>query len=85
MAQSEIVWEKVGDNQSLLQSAKNSASFETYADQAEIWETRLMTIDHILTSLSQIQRKWVAFHCIFVATSLNLYAVPFNIIEFDLR
>lgn len=48
---------KVGDNQSLLQSAKNSASFETYADQAEIWETRLAAIDHILTCLSQIQRK----------------------------
>lgn len=47
----------MGDNQCLLQSAKNSSAYESYADQAEIWESRLASIDHILTSLSQIQRK----------------------------
>lgn len=49
---------QVGDNQLLLQSAKNSSAFESYADQAEIWESRLASIDRILTSLSQIQRKY---------------------------
>lgn len=48
---------QVGDNQSLLQSAKNSSAFDSYADQAGIWEMRLNSIDQILTSLSQIQRK----------------------------
>lgn len=48
---------QVGDNQCLLQSAKNSSAYESYADQAEIWESRLASIDHILTSLSHIQRK----------------------------
>lgn len=48
---------KIGDNQSLLQAAKNSSAYESYADQAEIWESRLNSIDHILNSLSHIQRK----------------------------
>lgn len=51
------VLNKIGDNQSLLQSAKNSAAFDTFADQAEIWEHRLNSLDNILTSLSQAQRK----------------------------
>ena len=51
------VLNKIGDNQCLLQSAKNSSAFDSYSDQAEIWESRLATLDHILTSLSQIQRK----------------------------
>uniref|UniRef100_A0A1B0DN78 Dynein heavy chain, cytoplasmic n=1 Tax=Phlebotomus papatasi TaxID=29031 RepID=A0A1B0DN78_PHLPP len=48
---------KIGDNQCLLQSAKNSAAFEAFSDQAEIWEGRLASLDRILTSLSQIQRN----------------------------
>lgn len=51
------VLNRIGDNQSLLQSAKNSSSFEAFSDQATIWETRLATLDAVLTSLNQIQRK----------------------------
>lgn len=48
---------KIGDNQCLLQAAKNSTSIEKFSDQAEIWESRLANLDYILTSLSQTQRK----------------------------
>lgn len=51
------VLNKIGDNQSLLQSAKNSAAFEAFSDQAELWESRLNTLDAILTSLNQSQRR----------------------------
>lgn len=51
------VLNKIGDNQSLLQSAKNSAAFETFSDQADLWESRLNTLDMLLTSLSQSQRR----------------------------
>lgn len=51
------VLNKIGDNQSLLQSAKNSAAFEAFSDQAELWESRLNSLDAILTSLNQSQRR----------------------------
>lgn len=52
---------KIGDNQSLLQSAKNSAAFEAFSDQAELWESRLNSLDSILTSLNQSQRRYELF------------------------
>lgn len=54
-----VIFCKIGDNQSLLQSVKNSADYETFSERAEIWETRLADLDKYLTSLVQIQRKWV--------------------------
>lgn len=51
------VLNKIGDNQSLLQSAKNSAAFESFSDQAELWESRLNTLDALLSSLNHSQRR----------------------------
>lgn len=51
------VLNKIGDNQSLLQSAKNSAAFDTFSDQAGLWESRLNTLDVLLSSLSHSQRR----------------------------
>lgn len=48
---------KIGDNQSLLQSVKNSADYESFSERANIWETKLGDLDYYLTSLMQIQRK----------------------------
>ncbi|KAJ8913453.1 hypothetical protein NQ315_013832 [Exocentrus adspersus] len=48
---------KIGDNQSLLQSVKNSADYESFAERASLWENKLGDLDHYLTSLAQIQRK----------------------------
>lgn len=76
---------QVGDNQCLLQSAKNSAAFESYSDQAEIWESRLAAIDHILTSLSQIQRKWIYLEPIFGTENLMAEGAMFKQINKDFR
>lgn len=48
---------KIGDNQSLLQSVKNSADYDSFSERAEIWEKKLTDLDKFLTSLAQIQRK----------------------------
>lgn len=50
---------KIGDNQSLLQSVKNSADYDSFLERAEIWEQKLLDLDKYVTSLAQIQRKSV--------------------------
>ncbi|CAD7084661.1 unnamed protein product [Hermetia illucens] len=79
------VLNKIGDNQSLLQSAKNSAAFDTFADQAEIWEHRLNSLDNILTSLSQAQRKWVYLEPVFGAGTLKNEEALFRRIDKDFQ
>ncbi|GAB0096653.1 Cytoplasmic dynein 2 heavy chain 1 [Sergentomyia squamirostris] len=76
---------KIGDNQCLLQSAKNSAAFEAFSDQAEIWEGRLATLDRILASLSQIQRKWIYLEPIFSGGTLRTEEAIFLRIDKDFR
>jgi dynein heavy chain 2 len=49
---------KIGDNQSLLQSVKNSADYESFSERASLWENKLATLDQNLTLLAQIQRKY---------------------------
>lgn len=48
---------KIGDNQSLLQSVKNSADYESFSERASIWENKLALLDQVLTLMAQIQRK----------------------------
>lgn len=48
---------KIGDNQSLLQSVKNSADYDSFSERAELWEKKLTDLDKLLTVLAQIQRK----------------------------
>lgn len=48
---------KIGDNQTLLQSVKNSADYDSFFERAEIWERKLLDLDQLTSSLSQIQRK----------------------------
>uniref|UniRef100_A0A915IXT0 Dynein heavy chain linker domain-containing protein n=1 Tax=Romanomermis culicivorax TaxID=13658 RepID=A0A915IXT0_ROMCU len=55
----------VSDNQSLLQSLKDSSFYRLFADKAEIWESRLVDLEEYLKSLNQIQRKWVYLEPIF--------------------
>lgn len=50
---------KIGDNQSLLQSVKNSADYDSFSERAEIWEKKLTDLEKCLTALAQIQRKYV--------------------------
>uniref|UniRef100_A0A1I8MV06 Dynein heavy chain, cytoplasmic n=1 Tax=Musca domestica TaxID=7370 RepID=A0A1I8MV06_MUSDO len=79
------VLNKIGDNQSLLQSAKNSAAFEAFSDQAELWESRLNTLDTILTSLNQSQRRWVYLEPVFEAGTLKNEEALFKRIDKDFR
>lgn len=48
---------QVGDHQSLLQSVKNSADYESFMDKANIWENKLANLDHHLSAMAQIQKK----------------------------
>ena len=55
----------MGDHQCLLQSLKDSPYFSGFADKAALWEGRLAELDHHLTHLNQIQRRWVYLEPIF--------------------
>ncbi|XP_065356058.1 cytoplasmic dynein 2 heavy chain 1 [Calliphora vicina] len=79
------VLNKIGDNQSLLQSAKNSAAFEAFSDQAGLWESRLNSLDVILTSLNQSQRRWVYLEPVFEAGTLKNEEALFKRIDKDFR
>lgn len=76
---------QIGDNQSLLQSAKNSIAFDEYLDQANIWETRLVNLDNIVNGLSQIQRKWIYLEPIFGGENLLADGALFRQINKDFR
>ena len=45
----------VGDNQSLLLSLKESQYFKNFADEAKVWEERLVCLDGLLHLLNPIQ------------------------------
>lgn len=59
------VLNKVGDNQCLLQSLKDTPYYHHFMDRASIWETRLADLDLYLQNLNLIQRKWVYLEPIF--------------------
>ncbi|XP_018579489.1 cytoplasmic dynein 2 heavy chain 1 [Anoplophora glabripennis] len=79
------VLNKIGDNQSLLQSVKNSADYESFAEKANIWENKLGDLDHYLTSLAQVQRKWVYLEPIFGSGTLSQEKSRFDRIDRDFR
>lgn len=59
------IMSKVGDNQCLLQSIKNSSNYSEYNDRVSLWEKKLYNVDHNLRNLNQVQRKWVYLEPIF--------------------
>lgn len=65
----ELVLE-LGDKQSLLASLKESQFFKAFADQGATYEAKLAALDHHLTLLNAIQRKWVYLEPIFARGSL---------------
>ncbi|KAF5283232.1 hypothetical protein FQA39_LY17379 [Lamprigera yunnana] len=62
---------KIGDNQSLLQSVKSSTDYSSSSERAEMWETRLADLEEYLTLLAQIQRKWIYLEPIFGGGTLD--------------
>ncbi|XP_015834463.1 cytoplasmic dynein 2 heavy chain 1 [Tribolium castaneum] len=74
---------KIGDNQSLLQSVKNSADYDSYSERASLWENKLAMLDQNLSLLAQIQRKWVYLEPIFGGGTLIQEKSRFDKIDKD--
>lgn len=76
---------QVGDNQSLLQSLKDSPYYEGFADKASLWETRLAELDECLLNLNQVQRRWVYLEPIFGRGALPKEQGRFRRVDGDFR
>lgn len=76
---------KIGDNQCLLQSAKNTVINDSFLDQLELWENKLNILSFILNNLSQIQKKWIYLEPIFANGTLRQGDTYFNRIDKDFR
>lgn len=76
---------QVGDNQSLLQSLKDSPYYKNFADRASVWETKLADLDECLRNLNTVQRKWVYLEPIFSRGALPSEASRFSRIDDDFR
>lgn len=59
------IMSKVGDNQCLLQSIKNSPNYAEFIDRSTLWERKLFNVDHNLRNINLVQRKWVYLEPIF--------------------
>ncbi|XP_022236758.1 cytoplasmic dynein 2 heavy chain 1-like [Limulus polyphemus] len=79
------VLNKVGDNQCLIQSLKDSPYYKNFADRSSIWETRLSTLDLCLQQLNLIQRKWVYLEPIFSRGALPSEESRFQAVSNDFR
>ena len=76
---------KIGDNQCLLQSAKNTAAIDSFTDQIELWENKLNIMSYILNNLCQIQKKWIYLEPIFSNGTLRSGDTSFHRIDKDFR
>lgn len=76
---------KIGDNQCLLQSAKNTAAIDSFTDQIELWENKLNVLSFILNNLCQIQKKWIYLEPIFSNGTLRSGDTSFHRIDKDFR
>lgn len=76
---------QVGDNQSLLQSLKDSPYYQGFVDKASLWETRLADLDEYLHHLNQIQRKWVYLEPIFGRGALPREHARFKRVDDEFR
>ncbi|KAJ3022561.1 Cytoplasmic dynein 2 heavy chain 1 [Thoreauomyces humboldtii] len=76
---------QVGDNQSLLQSLKDSPYFKHFADKAVIWERKLVDLEECLRNLNTVQRKWVYLEPIFSRGALPNEQHRFARIDDDFR
>ncbi|KAJ3390612.1 Cytoplasmic dynein 2 heavy chain 1 [Lobulomyces angularis] len=76
---------QIGDNQSLLQSLKDSPYYRNFADKASAWEGKLAELDEVLRNLNTVQRKWVYLEPIFSRGSLPSEEARFSRIDDDFR
>ncbi|KAI9209802.1 uncharacterized protein BJ171DRAFT_594818 [Polychytrium aggregatum] len=76
---------QIGDNQSLLQSLKDSPYYKNFADKAMLWEQKLVQVDEYLRNLNTVQRKWVYLEPIFNRGALPAEQNRFARIDEDFR
>lgn len=56
---------KVGDNQSLLQSIKDSKFFARFKDRISQFDSKMGGLDRYLTKINNVQRRWLYLEPIF--------------------
>ncbi|CAH0554579.1 unnamed protein product [Brassicogethes aeneus] len=76
---------KIGHNQSLLQSVKNSTDNRSFSDKTVLWENKLTDLEFYVTSLAQVQRKWLYLEPIFSSGTLANEKQRFDRIDRDVR
>ena len=75
----------VGDNQSLLQSLKDSPYYKMFMDEINTWDTRLSIVDECMQKLNNTQRRWVYLEPIFARGSLPQEQTRFNKLDTEFR
>ncbi len=76
---------KVGDNQSLVSSLKDSQYYKHFEDKVVVWEQKLGLLDESLHHLNQVQRKWVYLEPIFGRGALPKEQSRFKGVDRDFR
>ena len=76
---------QLGDNQSLLQSLKDSPFYKRFIDRANAWESKLVHLDEFLKNLNSIQRKWIYLEPLFSRGSLPKEQSRFSRIDSDFK
>lgn len=74
---------EMGDKQSLLASLKESQFYKAFADQGNILEGKMATLDFVMHTLNTIQRKWVYLEPIFSRGSLPAEESRFRRVDED--
>jgi dynein heavy chain 2 len=75
----------IGDNQSLLQSLKESQYFKPFEDQASQFEVKLAALDEYCQNLNSIQRRWVYLEPIFSRGALPGEQARFKRVDDEYR
>jgi dynein heavy chain 2 len=76
---------ELGDKQSLLASLKESAFFKAFADQGQVFDTKMAALDSHLHAINSIQRKWVYLEPIFERGALPSEQGRFRRVDTDFR
>jgi dynein heavy chain 2 len=76
---------KIGDNQSLTSSLKDSQYYKHFEDKVVVWEQKLGLLDDALHNLNQVQRKWIYLEPIFGRGALPKEQSRFKGVDRDFR
>ncbi|KAL7746090.1 hypothetical protein RI367_008587 [Sorochytrium milnesiophthora] len=75
------VMTQIGDNQSVLQSLKESPYYKTFQDKAQSWDAKLAAVSSLVVDLNVMQRKWVYLEPIFSSGALSTDKSRFRKVE----